>query len=202
MDDKHCTHCGSIIRRAVHPNTKQPFCDSDCYGAWQRGKNFTDQSKPVRPRRACAVDRCSSVHFGRGYCRKHYLSLVYSPPKRPTPHTSRHITCAHCGTVVVASHKKARYCSIACSSAASKKPFIVKKGYRKVLIPAHPRADAKGYVFEHIVVAEAVLGRRLAKGEEIHHKDFNRQNNAPNNLKVCANHAEHMRFHRSGGLIS
>jgi hypothetical protein len=82
-----------------------------------------------------------------------------------------------------------------CSGLHRRKPFIVKKGYRKVLLPTHPRADAKGYVFEHIIVAEAMIGRPLKRTEEVHHKDFNRQNNEQSNLVVCRNHAEHMRYH-------
>jgi hypothetical protein len=71
----------------------------------------------------------------------------------------------------------------------------VKNGYRKLLIPLHPRADAHGYVFEHLVVAEAVIGRALKPAEEVHHKDFNKQNNAPENIYICKSHAEHMRLH-------
>lgn len=76
-----------------------------------------------------------------------------------------------------------------------RKPFIIKKGYKKLLLPTHPRADAKGYVFEHIIIAEAKIGRPLKGREEVHHKDFNRQNNSPENLVVCRNHAEHMKYH-------
>lgn len=41
-----------------------------------------------------------------------------------------------------------------------------------------------GCVYEHILVAESILGRRLLPGETVHHKDRNRANNSPENLMV------------------
>ena len=150
----------------------------------------------MREARVCSIPKCNETHFAHGHCRKHYLLLDYVAPKTPTAFTRKAtIACDACGERFIPRHKTARYCSSRCSGAARRRPFIVKKGYRKVLIPSHPRADGKGYVFEHIIVAEAAIGRPLKAGEEIHHKDFNRQNNAASNLIVCATHAEHMRYH-------
>lgn len=200
VDENHCREC----RKAISA-LPRAFCDSACYGRWQRGKTFREQGKPELPRRSCSVAGCGTVHFGKGYCRKHYLSLYYQEPPRPVrpgkprkPRSApRSLNCAQCGGAFVALYDSARYCSTQCAGMARRKPFILKKGYRKVLILSHPRADAKGYVFEHIVIAEATIGRALQPKEEVHHLDMNRQNNAPANLKVCANHAEHMEFHRT-----
>lgn len=193
---RNCTHCGSAIEKHVNPKTIRPFCDSTCYGLWQRGRKFEDQGKQARETLACSVDGCETDHFAKGFCRKHYLQLAYTPPKKPTAHTtSTPHKCARCEVLFIAHHKSPKYCSMACSAADRKKPFIIKKGYRKLLIPNHPRADGKGYVFEHIVVAEAMIGRALIGEEEVHHKDHDKQNNTPDNLLVCANHAEHMRYH-------
>ena len=49
---------------------------------------------------------------------------------------------------------------------------------------------------EHRVVAEQVLGRPLKPGEVVHHIDGNKQNNAPENLMVFANQAEHAKWHK------
>lgn len=65
------------------------------------------------------------------------------------------------------------------------------KGYRLIRMPDHPRARANGYVLEHIVVAEKVLGRRLRPNEEVHHRDRDRANNEPDNLRVYDSHLEH-----------
>lgn len=46
----------------------------------------------------------------------------------------------------------------------------------------------------HVVTAEAIIGRRLRAGEQVHHKDGNKQNNNPENLQVMTI-SEHMRLH-------
>jgi hypothetical protein len=65
------------------------------------------------------------------------------------------------------------------------------KGYRMVRKPDHPRARANGYVLEHILVAELILGRPLKPEEEVHHKNRDRADNRPDNLHIYANHLEH-----------
>jgi hypothetical protein len=73
----------------------------------------------------------------------------------------------------------------------------IKSGYWAVYNPRHPRVMNNGRVYEHIVVAEKKLGRLIAKTEPIHHIDFNRLNNTPENLYVCENHKQHRDLHCS-----
>jgi hypothetical protein len=58
------------------------------------------------------------------------------------------------------------------------------KGYIYVWCPTHHRADKHGYVFEHILVAEKMLGRPLAPDEVVDHRDGDKGNNHPSNLSV------------------
>lgn len=51
-----------------------------------------------------------------------------------------------------------------------------------------------GYKYEHRVVAEEMLHRHLNSDEVVHHLDFNKRNNSPDNLVVLTN-AEHAKFH-------
>jgi hypothetical protein len=53
-----------------------------------------------------------------------------------------------------------------------------------VRVPDHPRARASRYVFEHILVAEELLGRYLEPGESIHHRNGVRDDNRPENLEL------------------
>ena len=75
-------------------------------------------------------------------------------------------------------------------------------GYRCVYRPEHPRRHPNGYVYEHIVVAEAVLGRALRAGEVVHHLDGIKTNNLPANLVVLSSQVEHIRLHRAQGNIA
>jgi hypothetical protein len=62
-------------------------------------------------------------------------------------------------------------------------------------MPQHHRASKKGYVLEHILICEDVLGKPLPVGAEIHHVDSNGSNNQNNNLILCQNRAYHTLLH-------
>lgn len=57
-------------------------------------------------------------------------------------------------------------------------------GYFEVYMPGHHRARGNGYVFEHIIVLEEKLGRKLKVNEQTHHVDGIRTNNHPENLEA------------------
>ena len=67
-------------------------------------------------------------------------------------------------------------------------------GYISIYFPDHPKASKDGYIMEHILVMEALIGRHLHENECVHHIDKNRQNNTKENLKLMTK-SEHMSFH-------
>lgn len=75
-------------------------------------------------------------------------------------------------------------------------------GYPIVYMPDRDDViGSSGCVYEHILVAESILGRRLLPGEVEHHKDKNRSNNSPENIMVFKTNADHARFHATGTAL-
>ena len=61
-----------------------------------------------------------------------------------------------------------------------------------VRMPGHPRARTHGYLFEHILVMEAKLGRMLFADESVYHKNGIRDDNSTEDLELW------IRTHPSG----
>lgn len=70
-------------------------------------------------------------------------------------------------------------------------PFAVKGGghvthygYRLISRMGHPNAYPNGKIAEHRWVMSEMLGRPLADGEEVHHRNGNKLDNRPENLEL------------------
>ncbi len=63
----------------------------------------------------------------------------------------------------------------------------------------HPKAinkgRNKGFILEHRYVAERFMGRALYRDEEVHHLDFNKKHNNPDNLLVL-HKSQHRKLHK------
>lgn len=79
--------------------------------------------------------------------------------------------------------------------------IILSSGYVGVLVPEghHLRMNNR-YAFEHQIVAERLLGRRLKEGEIVHHKNGDKTDNRPENIEVCPSRFSHKVEHRKVGL--
>jgi len=68
-------------------------------------------------------------------------------------------------------------------------------GYIMIKNRDHHRAQGNGYVLEHILVMEEMLGRPLTDGETVHHCNGDKAENRPYNLRLFASQGEHISFH-------
>lgn len=73
-------------------------------------------------------------------------------------------------------------------------------GYIVIYRPNHPDSmkgrGYNGFVYEHRIVAEKKIGRRLRIYECVHHVDLNRSNNNPENIEVMKMN-EHTTLHNN-----
>jgi len=79
-----------------------------------------------------------------------------------------------------------------CLENASKK-LDKKIGYVRVYCPMHPCTNTWGYVYEHRLIMEGIIGRYLDKQEHVHHKNGKRWDNRIENLEVMSA-SEHLKL--------
>lgn len=76
--------------------------------------------------------------------------------------------------------------------------IVDKTGYILVHCPSHPAANSVGYVREHRLVMEKMIGRHLLPKEVVHHKNGQRDDNRPENLQLFSENSEHLRHELIG----
>lgn len=121
--------------------------------------------------------------------------------KRKRTHTLYHLKCDICeiqfnrtkGNSYNIESRKIHVCSNKCLNKYNSdkwQTYTYKKSIR-----------SSGYVYlgqerEHRIIAEKKLGRKLKKGETVHHIDGNKSNNNEENLYVCDSMRSHNKVHK------
>ena len=66
---------------------------------------------------------------------------------------------------------------------------------KNIYKPNHLTSNYLGILPLHIYKTEKALGKSLPQGAEIHHIDYNKQNNENNNLVICEDRLYHKLLH-------
>lgn len=195
--DWRCPQCGKRLWLRPCDATIKQYCSHACHY-----KGMQRHEKPKKPKktfgqRACVW--CQQMYEARTAHQKacsracalqiiHHQRIDVSIAARP---------CEACGmSFRPRPGNVGRFCSRACTYAGQKGHLashwnggrhVTPDGYVKVRVPTHPAAHGHGgYVAEHRVVMEAVIGRYLLPQETVHHKNGNRADNRIENLELWA----------------
>lgn len=160
-------------------------------GMWSIG----DESRYIQKGLTCTFEGCENPVAGRGLCKAHWYQ-------------DRHGTAGELKPIGYRQTQKGKTCSFdGCDNKAVAKSYcsghyqqwrkygrvytFVKpreqyhyQGYLKVLSRGHHRADRDGFVYEHILVMEKIVGRLILPKETIHHKNGVKDDNRPKNLEL------------------
>ena len=75
--------------------------------------------------------------------------------------------------------------------------MIASNGYVLIRVGnGHHLSDIRGYAYEHRIIAERKLKRKLKPNEIVHHKNGIKKDNRPENIEIVNNNAEHYLYHR------
>lgn len=77
--------------------------------------------------------------------------------------------------------------------------YVASNGYVLVRTTGRREDPYHGYVYEHRLVAERMLGRTLLPGELVHHVNGDKTDNREENITVLPSIAHHLAAHRTRG---
>lgn len=194
-----CENCGAEFERRLSDlrrlKTDRVFCSDAC----RKAKGSKPRRRTDRVCEGCGITFYPS--HGRGQ-RFHDRACRDAWEGR---NAVAHV-CEVCGKAFTLSESQTKFrpnavCSRDCDTQRrftagvgrihNGKPAIRDSaGYIRVWQPDHPKAFRNGWVLEHRIVMEGVVGRYLETDEHVHHINGIKDDNRPENLAVLG-HGEH-----------
>lgn len=165
-------------------------------GQFKKGHKFGFKKGDTPWSKGTKVDRTKFPNMG------HFQKHTEEAKRKMRNHKfseehKRKLSIAHTGKILSEEHKRK------INLARKRKPFHWKGGIKQchgyifVLKHNHPFRNPQGYVFEHRLVIEKIIGRYLLPQEVCHHINKVKNDNRPQNLMAFTNNSVHLKFHHN-----
>lgn len=174
MEYTKCVNCGKNFSGTMAKRKNRKFCSLICARAYRNA------ASRVLINKFCTCSNCGEV-----FQLARYNASYYSNDKK-------NYYCVSCKKKAAWNEKRKGEIK----SSTSTEDRVNNQGYPTVFLEKENEFGRTGRIELHKIVAEKKLGRALKKGEQVHHKNFNKLDSQPENLIVMSN-KEHGLCHAS-----
>lgn len=189
------------------PNRSRGYCESHRKQITAGGVESLRPLRRVAPERTCRFEGCDRHHYGNGFCAAHNsqwnargrdeskLTPIIVPREHgPTcefpgcdrPYQSEGYCGSHLRQLKRWGKEKMRPIKDVPGVGAE---HVDAPGYVRIKLSDTGPAKSR-WMYKHRYVMQKALGRKLLKGEIVHHRDGDKQNNDIRNLALCVNNRQ------------